>query len=318
MSSLSGVTSFLYIHCVRFTVKILGSGAAIPSNSRFPSAQLVNLRNQSLLLDCGEGTQMQLKKLATGAQRINHIFISHLHGDHYYGLIGIISSYHLLARQWPLYVHGVPGLKEIIDLQLKHSQTELVYPLEIHETDPAKSRLIVDNKHFSVRTIPLDHRVPTCGFLVKEKPLKRNVRKDFLKEVKVPVEAFVSIQEGKDFTDAEGKTYPNKDITLDPPAPRSYAYCTDTAYNESIIKIIKGVDVLYHEATFGDEKVKVAREKKHATAREAATIAKKAGVGRLIIGHFSARYSNPEKLLEQAREVFPDTIAAEEGMVIEL
>jgi ribonuclease Z len=303
---------------MRFSVKILGSGAAIPSKYRFPSAQLVNLRSHSLLLDCGEGTQMHLKKLATGTQRINHIFISHLHGDHYYGLIGIISSYHLLARKWPLHVYGVPGLKEIIEMQLKLSQTELVYPLEFHEIEADKTRVILDDKDFTVKTIPMDHRVPTCGFLIREKPLKRNVSKDFLKKVKVPVEDFESIQQGNDFTNAEGHTYPNKDITDEPPPPRSYAYCTDTAYNESIIKIIKSVDVLYHEATFGDEKKKVAREKKHSTAREAALIAKKADVGLLVIGHFSARYNSSQELLQQAREVFPNTIAAEEGMVVEL
>ena len=206
---------------MRFSVKILGSGAALPSNGRNPSAQLVTIRNHHLLLDCGEGTQMALKRLSTGPQRISHVFISHLHGDHYYGLIGLISSYHLLARQWPLHVYGLPGLKEIIDLQLMHSATELGYPLEFHETDPSRSKIILENEHFSVRTIPLDHRVPTCGFLVREKPLKRNIRKDFVNSVDVPLDAFEKIRNGEDFMSADGTRYPNEEITLDPQPPRS-------------------------------------------------------------------------------------------------
>ena len=319
MSFHVGVTSFFCnFQRMRFSVKILGSGAALPSNGRNPSAQLVTVRNNHLLLDCGEGTQMALKRISTGPQRISHIFISHLHGDHYYGLIGLISSYHLLARKWPLHVFGPPGLKEIIELQLMHSATELVYPLEFYETDPARSRVIVDNEHFTVRTIPLDHRIPTCGFLIREKPLRRNIRKDFALSVDVPLDAFEKIREGEDFHAADGTVYPNEEITMAPPAPRSYAYCTDTAYHEPVIRIVKGVDVLYHEATFADDKAQDARDKGHATAREAATIAKKADAGKLIIGHFSARYKDSGVLLEQAREVFPNCDAAEDGMIIEL
>lgn len=299
-------------------MKIFGSGGAIPTNSRLPSAQMVLVRNQYLLLDCGEGTQMQIKKLSTGVQRISHVFISHLHGDHFYGLIGLISSYHLLARKHPLTVYGPPGLKEIIDIQLKHSRTELVYPLEVNEINMDKSTVIVDNGHFSVRTIPMDHRIPTCGFLVREKPLKRNIRKDFVQGTKLPNDAYDRIRDGEDYIDQDGIVYPNEQITTDPPPARSYAYCTDTAYFEPITKIIKGVDVLYHEATFADDKQKDAHEKGHSTAREAAMIALKAQVGKLVIGHFSARYHEPDVLLEQAREVFPATIAAEDGMMIEL
>ena len=225
---------------MRFAVKILGSGAAMPSNNRNPSAQLVQVRNQNLLLDCGEGTQMILKKLSTGNQRISHVFISHLHGDHYYGLIGLISSYHLLGRKWPLYVYGLPGLKEIIDLQLRHSATELVYPLEFHEIDPSRSQVVLDNESISVTTIPLSHRVPTCGFLVREKPMRRNIKKEFVGAVEVPVEAFEKIRDGEDYIATDGTVYLNSEITSDPPSPRSYAYCSDTAYHEPVIEIIKG------------------------------------------------------------------------------
>jgi ribonuclease Z len=309
---------FYYLHTVRFAVTILGSGAAIPANGRNPSSQLVEIRNHLLLLDCGEGTQMALRKFVPGIQRISHIFISHLHGDHFYGLVGLISSFHLLGRINPLHIYGVPELKEIIDLQLKHSRTELVYPLEFHEIDPDKAEIIVENEHFFVKTIPLNHRIPTCGFIVSEKPLKRNIRKDFVNTADVPVNSFEKIRAGADFVDADGKVYPNSSITTDPPRTKSYAYCSDTTYHEPIVNIIRGVNLLYHEATFANDKQKDAKEKLHATAREAARIALQAGVGRLVIGHFSARYRDPEILLDEAREIFPDTIAAEDGLTIEL
>lgn len=303
---------------MRFLVKILGSGGAIPAHNRFPSAQMVMVRNHFLLLDCGEGTQMQIKKLSTGPQRISHIFISHLHGDHYNGLIGLISSYHLLARKLPLYVYGPPGLKSIIDLQLKLSETVLVYPLVIQEINPAKTKVIVDTDYFTVKTIPMDHRIPTCGFLIREKPLKRNISKEFVSKVKIPYDSYDKIRDGEDYIDEQGKVYPNHEITTDPPPVRSYAYCTDTAYFEPVVNIIRGVSALYHEATFADDKLKDAKEKGHATARQAANIARNAGVGRLIIGHFSSRYKEPDILLHQARQIFPDTISAEDGMIIEL
>jgi ribonuclease Z len=299
-------------------VTILGSGAAIPANGRNPSSQLVEVRNHYLLFDCGEGTQMSLRKFGIPIQRISHIFISHLHGDHFYGLIGLISSYHLLSRPSPLHVYGTRGLKEIIELQLAHSQTELVYPLVFHEIDPEKSAVIAGDEHFYVKTIPLNHRIPTCGFLVAEKSLKRNIRKDFAQSVDVPVDAYDRIRAGEDFVDGKGKVYPNREITSDPPKTKSYAYISDTAFHEPVVKQIQGVDLLYHEATFADDKQKDAKQKLHATAREAASIAQQADAGRLVIGHFSARYKDPEVLINEAREVFPDTLAAEEGMTLEL
>lgn len=309
---------FLYLHEMRFAVTILGSGAAIPANGRNPSAQLVEIRNHYLLLDCGEGTQMALRKYGIPIQRISHIFISHLHGDHFYGLIGLISSYHLLNRLAPLHIYGSAGLKEIIDIQLQHSQTELAYPLHFHEINPDLEAVILDNEHFQVKTIPLNHRIPTCGFFVKEKPLRRNIRKEFARTVEVPVDAFDRIRAGEDFTDENGKVYPNGEITLPPPGVKSYAYVSDTAYHTPVLRQLQGADLVYHEATFADDKQKDALQKLHATAREAAMIALAAGAGRLLIGHFSARYKDPEILLQEAREVFPATYTAEEGMTFEL
>lgn len=303
---------------MKFSVTVLGSGAAIPVSERNPSAHLVEVRNRLLLLDCAEGTQLKLRKFIARPLRISHIFISHLHGDHYFGLIGLLTTFHLLGRKNELHLHGIEPLMEIIDLQLLHSRTSLIYPLTFHPFEAEKSAIIVDDDQFSVSTIPLDHRVPTCGFLVKEKPFRRKIRKEFAARADVPVTEFEKIKDGADYIDASGMILKNSDITSDPPPSRSYAYCTDTAYYEAIIPVIAGTDLLYHEATFMQDKVYDAHEKYHSTAKEAATIALKAGVKRLMLGHYSARYKELGTLLEEARAVFPDTILAEDGKSIEL
>jgi ribonuclease Z len=301
-----------------FSVTILGSGAAIPTSDRNPTAHLVVARNRMLLLDCGEGTQMQLRKAGFSIQKISHIFISHLHGDHYFGLIGLINTMHLYGRKKELHIHAIAPLKQLIDLQLALSGTILLYPLIFHAFETEKPELILDDEFVSVKTIPLNHRVPTCGFLVTEKSSLRRIRKDFVKLVQVPIPWYDRIRMGEDFADSDGTVYPNHEITEDPYPPKSYAYCTDTAYHEPVIPIIKNCDLLYHEATFMEDKAADARAKFHSTAREAATIAKKANVKKLVIGHFSARYKEVEALLGEAREVFPETVLAEDGMKIEV
>jgi ribonuclease Z len=303
---------------MNFSVTILGSGAAIPTSDRNPTSHLVEVRNRLLLLDCGEGTQIQLRKSGVKIQKISHIFISHLHGDHYFGLIGLVNTLHLLGRTQELHLYSVSPLKQLIDLQLELSRTTLAYPLIFHAFETDKPAIILDDDQFTVTTIPLDHRVPTCGFLIKEKPEKRKIRKDFLKDARVPVQYFERIKEGEDYTDEKGNVFPNRLITDDPPAVKSYAYCTDTAYHEPIIPIIKNCDLLYHEATFMEDKAADAHAKFHSTAREAATIAKKAGVKKLVIGHFSARYKEVESLLQEAKEVFPETILGQDGMTIQV
>jgi ribonuclease Z len=303
---------------MNFSVTILGSGAAIPTPDRNPTAHLIEVRNQLLLLDCGEGTQMQLRKSGVKIQKLSHILISHLHGDHYFGLIGLVNTLHLLGRTQELHLYGISPLKQLIDLQLELSRTTLAYPLIFHPFETEKPAIILDDAQYTVTTIPLDHRVPTCGFLIKEKPEKRKIRKDFIKNVKVPFQYFERIKDGEDYTDEQGNIYLNHLITDDPPPVRSYAYCTDTAYHEPIIPIIKNCDLLYHEATFMEDKAADAHAKFHSTAREAATIAKKAGVKKLVIGHFSARYKEVESLLGEAREVFPETILAEDGITIQV
>jgi ribonuclease Z len=291
-----------------FTVTILGSGAAIPTTERNPSAQLVEVRNNLLLLDCGEGTQMQLRKSGVRIQKINHIFISHLHGDHYFGLIGLINTMHLLGRSQELHLYAIQPLEELIKMQLELSRTTLLYPLIFHPVDPEISSVILDHAQFTVTTIPLNHRVPTCGFLIREKPEKRRIRKDFLKTARVPVAFFDRIKDGEDYTDENGHVHLNQLITHDPPQVKSYAYCTDTAYYQPVVPVIKDCTLLYHEATFMEDKAADARAKFHSTAKEAASIALQAG----------AKNSDVDGLLREAKEVFPETVLAEDGLKVEV
>jgi len=301
-----------------FTITILGSGAAVPLVSRHPTAQVVQVENLMILLDCGEGTQMQLRRFIQKPLRISHIFISHLHGDHFYGLIGLINTFHLLGRKKELHLYGIAPLKHIIDFQMEQSFTTLNYPLIFHELDPEVSQVIMDEKYLSVVTLPMNHRIPTCGFLIREKPHKRKIRKEMLAKLKIPMSEFEKIKEGANFTDLEGNEILNHLITEDPVPPKSYAYCTDTAYHEPLIPLIEGCDLLYHEATFTQDKLEDAHVKFHSTAIEAATIASKANVKKLLIGHYSARYKEIDELLKEARSVFSDSYAATDGMVMQL
>ena len=302
-----------------FNVTILGSNSAIPALRRNPTSQLVNHNERFFLIDCAEGTQLQLRKYKLRLQRINHIFISHLHGDHYFGLIGLISTMHLLGRNnKEVHVFAPQDLEQIINIQLTASQTELSYPLIFHPLNTDISETIYEDEKLTITTIPLNHRIPTSGFLFNEKPGKRKLRKEKIKSLNISPEKFVQIKDGADFTDENGTLYKNEDLTTDPDETRSYAYCSDTSYFEPIIPIIKGVDLLYHEATFMQDRAQAAADKFHATSAEAATIAKKAGVKKLIIGHFSNRYEKPEMLLSEAKTVFNDTDIAVDGKVFEV
>lgn len=303
---------------MEFKVIILGSNSAIPTIKRNPTAQILNHNDRLFLIDCAEGTQVQLRRYRIRIQRINHIFISHLHGDHFFGLIGLISSMHLLGRKKELHIYGPAPLKEILDLQLIASQTELNYPMTFHELHCETSELIYEDEKLMISTIPLNHKIPTSGFLFHEKKGKRRLKKNIIKTLDIPPPEFVKIKDGADFTDAEGKVYANDQITETPMKPRMYAYCSDTSYFEPIIPMIKGADLLYHETTFMQDKAEAAAEKFHSTSTEAATIAKKAKVKKLVIGHYSTRYDDPEELLAEARAIFPDTEAALDGKVFEV
>jgi len=258
-----------------FSLTVLGSNAAIPANNRNLSAHLLNANERFFLIDCGEGTQFQLRRYHISFQRIKRIFISHLHGDHFFGMIGLLHSMHLLGRKEELHLYAPAALQPIIDMQMEASQTRLIYPLIFHSLHMDQPDLVCEEERISVHSFPLKHSLPTCGFVFREKNPPRKV-----------------------------------------PVARSYAYCSDTGYSEEIIPFITGVDLLYHEATFMQDMAAVAREKLHATAIEAATIAVRAKVKKLLIGHFSARYEDIAPLLDEARSVFPETYPAEEGEVV--
>ncbi len=301
-----------------FNVTILGSGAAIPLISRNPSAQLLNIQESLFLVDCAEGTQVQLRKIKVRFQKIKHIFISHLHGDHYFGLIGLITSYHLLGRKDELHVYGHKPLKDIIDLHLESSNTVLRYPLIFHEIDHTNRSIIFEDKKLVIETFPLSHNFPVNGFLFREKTSKLNISKDFIEKYKPSVSQIKSIKDGGDFVDSEGNLHKHEEITTRTNLPRSYAYCTDTIYSEDVVPFVKGVNLLYHEATFANDKKSDAKEKFHSTAEQAAWIARKADAKKLLIGHFSARYRTQDVLLEEARAVFPETILARDGLRVDV
>jgi ribonuclease Z len=301
-----------------FTLTILGCSSATPTSERNPTAQLLAHGEKLFLLDCGEGTQVTLRKMHVHFQRIRHIFISHLHGDHFFGLIGLISSMHLLGRTKPLHIYGPPVLKEIIDLQLQASLTTLMYPLEFHATQAESPEVIFEDDALTITSFPMLHRIPTTGFLFKEKLSERRLTKEMIDSLGIPVHLFSRIKRGEDFTDADGTVFPNRSITLDPPTPRSYAFCSDTAYFEDIIPVISGADLLYHETTFMNDRAMNAREKFHSTTGQAASIAQKAGVKKLLIGHYSARYDELAPLLDEARLVFPATDLAVDGSFFEI
>jgi ribonuclease Z len=303
---------------MEFKITILGSNSAIPTLKRNPTAQLINHNQKIFLIDCGEGTQMQLRRYRLKLQRISRIFISHLHGDHYFGLIGLISTMHLLGRNDELHVYAPEPLENILKIQLEASQTELNYPFHFHTIDPDANEVIYENEKLTVSTIPMNHRIPTCGFLFREKQGNRKLLKEKISELNIPVEKLLPIKKGEDFLDEEGNLHKNEMLTAEPCRARTYAYCSDTKYHEPIIPIVKDVDLLYHEATFLHDRADGAAEKYHSTAIEAATIAKKAGVKKLMIGHFSNRYENADELLEEARSVFENTFLAAEGKAFDL
>ncbi|MEI6749931.1 MAG: ribonuclease Z [Bacteroidales bacterium] len=303
---------------VIFSVTILGSSSASPTSERNPTSQLINHREQFFLIDCGEGTQVQLRRNHIRFNRIEHIFISHLHGDHFFGLIGLISTMHLLGRKKELHIYSPPELEEIIQLQLRVSNTTLIYSLIFHSTQAENPEKIMENEHLEVITLPLNHRVQTTGFIFREKLDLRRIDTDAVKKHKIPYGNFEALKSGNDYTTLEGKLIRNKKLTTDPPSIRSYVYCSDTAYCEHVIPFIQGADLLYHETTFMADKSAAAAEKFHSTTLEAGTIAKKARVKKLIIGHFSARYDELQPLLDETKTIFHETNLAEEGMTFEV
>jgi ribonuclease Z len=302
-----------------FSLTVLGSNSSLPSFDRFSTAQVLNVNEQIYLIDCAEGTQIKFRKYKIKYGKLNHIFISHLHGDHYFGLFGLISSLNMLGRTEDLHIYSRPELKEIINCQISFSEP-LNYLIIYHTINCKKHQVIHEDKYVSVESIPLKHRIPTCGFLFREKQKLKNIKKEAIAKYNIPIRDIVPIKEGADFVTEQGIIIPNAEITIPPPNPRTYAFCTDTVYKESIIKYIEKVDLLYHETTYMNDLAKRARETYHSTTVEAATIASKAKVGKLLIGHFSGRYKESEipLVIAEAQRIFPNTIGAEDGMIIDI
>lgn len=300
------------------SLTILGSNASVPAHNRNQTAQLLNMMQVPFLIDCGEGTQLQLKKYKIKAQKIDHIFISHLHGDHYYGLMGLISSLHLYGRKKELYIYCPPGLKEIISVNLKHSRTFLNYQINLKEWTPGVSELLFENQHMTVHSFPLNHRINCSGFLFREKPKKRRINKAKLTDNVSPL-TIIKLKSGEDVMDENGELkYANAHYTLPPSPSVSYAFCSDTKYDESIIPYIKGIDLLYHEATFMNDMEDRAAITFHSTAQQAGELAQKAKVKKLLIGHFSTRYKELEPVLAEAKKAFEPTELGLEGCVFEV
>lgn len=293
-----------------FELTILGSGSALPTSRRYPTAQALNVLERFFLIDCGEGTQLQLRNAKVRMGKINHIFISHLHGDHVFGLYGLLSTYNLLGRKHPLKIHGHSGLKDILDFYYRHFAEQTQYPIEVCPIDNRGVHLLYEDKAVEVFSFPLRHRVAASGFLFKEKQKEKNIRKEAIEQYKLGVKDIVRIKAGENFSTESGEIIANDLLTTLPAKPRSYAFCSDTAYFERITKWIEGVDLLYHEATFADAERKIAKQTAHSTASQAAKIAKKANVGKLLIGHFSNRYKELNHLLTEARSIFPQTYLA--------
>lgn len=296
-----------------FEVTILGCSSATPTADRHPTAQVLNIKNQLVLIDCGEATQNQLLKFRIRHSRISHIFISHLHGDHYLGLVGLLATVNFQGRENELHVYGPEHLKAIIDDHFKFSHTVLRFPLYFHTVLDDKSYLLEENSNFKVSSVVLRHRIPTTGFVFEEVHPYRKLNIAACELHEVPYSYYDDLKQGNDYRDDLGNTIENKLLTYEPKAPRKYAYISDTCYHEPILEHIQGADMLYHESTFLHELEDRARETFHSTALQAATMAQKADVGKLLLGHFSARYKDLTPLLEEARTVFENSFLAIEG-----
>jgi len=303
---------------MKFEVTILGSSSATPVFNRNPTAQLLNCNEKYYLIDCGEGTQQQLIRYNLKAARIDHIFISHLHGDHYFGLIGLLSSLHLYGRTKPIQIFGPADLLEILEIQFKYSDTVLRYPLEFFPIDPTESKVIFENGELTVKSIILNHRIPCTGFVFQQKQRQRKLIKWKVEEEEIPMVYYTQLKKGLDVELPDGNVLRSEDYTTPADDPRCYAYCSDTLYDERYFDTIAGCDTLYHEATFTHDLLDRAKETHHTTAQQAGEVAKITGAKKLLIGHFSSRYKTLQMLLEETQSVFENTELALEGKTFQL
>ena len=301
-----------------FKIHILGCGSALPTLRHNPSAQVVELRGKQFMIDCGEGTQTQMRRQRIGFNKVVAIFISHIHGDHCFGLIGMLSSFGLLGRTMPLAIYAPKEFKPVLDMMLKTFCYDFDYEIQFHTVDTTKQQVIYEDRSLTVESIPLKHRLPTCGFLFREKPTLPHIRRDMIDFYRIPVSQINNIKNGASWTDEEGREIPNERLTMPADKPRSYAYCSDTSYLPALHERIAGVSCLYHESTYTTADTDRAEMYFHSTAAQAAQVARDANAGRLLLGHYSSKYDDERQLLKEAQEVFAQSQLTNEGMTIDL
>ncbi len=301
-----------------FRVHILGCGSALPTLRHHASSQVVEVRDKVLMLDCAEGTQMQLRRCRVRFTKLSHVFITHLHGDHCFGLIGMISTFGLLGRTARLHVHAPQALGPELERQIQFFTHDLDFEVVFHPVDTTVRQVVYDDRSIQVESIPLEHRVPCCGYLIQEKPTLPHIRRDVIDAYGVPLSQVGNIKNGADFVMPDGEVIPNSRLVVPADAPRSYAYISDTRYMPGLASQLKGVNILYHESTYGDDHLPQSEKYFHSTARQAATVARDAGVGRLLLGHYSSRYEDECVLLNEAQEVFSNVSLTNEMDVFEL
>ncbi len=301
-----------------FNVHILGCGSALPTLRHHASAQVVELHDKCMMVDCGEGTQMQLRRSRLHFSKIMSVFISHLHGDHCYGLPGLISTFGMLGRTAPLHIYGPRKLRPMIEPMLHIAGHGVDYPLEIHEVDTTQHLLVYEDRSMEVWSLPLEHRMPCCGYLFREKPSLPHLKRDIIDMYGISISQANNIKNGMDGVTPDGEVIPNRLLVTPAAPPRSYAYCSDTSYLPQLHSLIQGVDLLYHESTYAQDNLRLAEKYLHSTAAQAAQVAKDAHAGKLMLGHYSQRYEQEEILLKEAQEIFPHTILAQEGMCVQV
>ncbi|MFW6043045.1 MAG: ribonuclease Z [Marinilabiliaceae bacterium] len=300
------------------SVSILGSNSALPTSERNPTAQVLQAPGRFFLIDCGEGTQMQLRRNKVHFGKINHVFISHLHGDHVFGLPGVISSFGLLGRSHDLFVHAHPDLEGLMRPVIEYFSKDLPFRVVFQPFSPGSSEIIYEDDLLEVSSFPLEHRIPTVGFIFREKRKERKINKEMCDFYGVPVKWMPRLKQWEDYVDDNGKVIPNEKLTLPPPSSKSYAFCSDTRFSESVISAVQNVDMIYHEATFLKDQEELAGKTFHSTARQAGEVARRANAKKLLLGHFSSRYKDLEPFQDEAREVFPNSFIAEEGKKFEV
>ncbi len=298
---------------MHFAVTILGNNSAIPANGRHPTSQVVTLRDQLFLVDCGEGTQLQMSSYKIKKSKISHIFISHLHGDHYFGLIGLLNTFGLLGRTAPLFIHAPKVLEAILQLQLDCAHTLLPYSLHFQALEDSQNGILMEEKRLEISAFPTNHHIDCYGFLFKEKHPRRKIAPEKIKPYSIPYSFYENLQRGEDFKDEKGHLIKNEMLTSDSPGERSYAFCADTRYDEHILKYISHCDLMYHETTYLHEEAERAQSRYHSTALQAAMLAEKAKAKQLLIGHYSSKYKELMPFEKEARSVFKNTVVSQEG-----